>query len=144
VPNQCSADSQCTAGLDGRCGYAAGGCACQYDACLTDADCPAGSDCACDANRGGAGASGNPTACLPSNCRLDADCGPGGYCSPSYIGGGPGGCGSQWFGFFCHTPNDECGDASDCCSPDPGMGNACVYARELGHWKCVSFGICAG
>jgi hypothetical protein len=150
----CKSDSDCTAGLDGRCDYTAtSACACKYDACLTDADCPAGSDCACDANRGGAGASGNPTVCLPSNCRLDSDCGPGGYCSPSYLAGGPGGCGSQWYGFFCHTPQDECGNWSDCktngcMSPNgpngPATGVACVYARELGHWKCVSFDICAG
>ena len=136
----CHVPADCTAGLDGFCRYGASGCACAYDDCLTDADCAAGTACSCDANRGGAGASGNPTKCVPANCRVDADCGAGGFCSQSGSTGGPGGCGAFVTGFFCHTPDDECGNASDCGS----LGMACVYSREVGHWVCEAVTICAG
>ncbi len=144
----CATDSDCTAGLDGRCTPVdSTTCACRYDACLTDADCPSGNDCSCNANRGGAGASGSPTACLPSNCSVDADCGPGGFCSPSHYAGGLGGCGAVWYGYFCHTPNDECGNASDCVSDGSNgvaAGAACIYSQELGHWTCAAYQFCAG
>jgi hypothetical protein len=143
----CSSDSQCTAGLDGICNLNVTSCACRYDACLTDADCPTGSDCSCDANRGGAGASGSPTVCLASGCRLDSDCGPGGYCSPSYYPGGLGGCGEQWYGWYCHTTKDECGNASDCvnsCDSTGAPNNACIYSKEVGYWKCAAYAECAG
>jgi hypothetical protein len=140
----CHVPADCTAGLDGYCRPSVSGgvpaCACVYDDCLTDDDCAPGSACSCDANRGGAGASGSPTKCVPANCRLDADCGPNGYCSSSSFSGGPGGCGSYVHGVYCHTSADECGNASDC----GALGFACVYSLEVRHWICTEVTYCAG
>lgn len=148
APNStCMVASDCTAGLDGNCrmGLVGGSeaCTCIYDDCLTDNDCATGTACSCDANRGGAGASGNPTSCVPSGCRLDADCGPGGFCSPSQRLGAQSRCGSPVTGFYCHTPDDECGNDSDC----PGSASLapiCLYSLEVGHWVCSMVGPCAG
>jgi hypothetical protein len=134
----CHTASDCTAGLDGNCisnSFSKTPCACVYDDCLTDSDCPVGTACSCDANRSGPGASANPTKCVPASCRLDSDCGPGGFCSPSTLAAGPGQCGSGMTGFYCHTAADECGNASDCPAT---LGNACLYAPEVGHWICSS------
>ncbi len=136
---ECARDADCTAGFNGRClGATGNSCACGYDACRTDADCPTGTACACDAGYGGNAFPG-PTQCLPSGCRLDSDCASG-YCSPSRVPGAPGGCGAARYGYYCHTPNDACGNDSDC----GGLGNACIYSPELHHWTCVTFSVCAG
>lgn len=139
----CATASDCMSGLDGSCNGVGGVCSCVYDDCLTDSDCAPGTACSCDADRGGAGASGNPTKCVPSNCRVDADCGPGGYCSPSGFAGGPGGCGSYLDGYYCHTPADECGNPSDC-PPVPLDVVTCVYSPEVAHWVCGTAALCAG
>jgi hypothetical protein len=139
----CHVPGDCTAGLDGSCQTVVSGgaviCGCVYDDCLTDADCAPGSACSCDANRGGAGASGSPTKCVTANCRVDADCGPSGYCSASGFSGGPGGCGSFVNGVYCHTAADECANAADC-----GASSTCVYSPEVAHWICAMVSICAG
>lgn len=144
----CKLDSECTAGINGRCQtvYASGSatCACVYDDCVTDADCAAGTACYCMPTTGGAGFMGAATECLTSNCRTDADCASG-FCSPSIYPGGPGGCGGKVFGNDCHTSSDECGNDSDCVLDNGGsLGAACVYAPELGHWACKAFSVCAG
>jgi hypothetical protein len=138
----CKLDSECTAGLNGRCQYTNQACECTYDACATNADCPAGTDCMCEPMSGGAGFTGSPTQCLPSNCRTDADCGPGGFCSPSQLNGTLWSCGAI-VGNFCHTTNDECGVDADCLV-DPGVAlyPACVYSVERGHWVCAAFASC--
>jgi hypothetical protein len=51
-----------------------------------------------------------PNQCVPAACITDADCGPGGYCSPSIAPL----CGNGTDGYFCHTPDDQCDDDSDC------------------------------
>lgn len=135
----CASDADCTGGLDGRCVETSPTeCGCRYDACRTDADCAAGSDCACDALRGGAGSSGNPTVCVPSDCRTDADCASG-YCSPSVTGA----CGGN-SGWYCHVAADECGTDSDCAVTTQGMRGACIYSHELGHWACAAVPFCSG
>jgi hypothetical protein len=135
----CAKDADCTGGLDGRCVVTSStACGCRYDACRTDADCAAGTDCACDAQRGGAGSSGNPTVCVPSDCRTDADCGSR-YCSPSV----PGSCGGN-SGWFCHTAADECGNDADCATTTVGMRGACIHSAEIGHWVCMTVPLCGG
>jgi hypothetical protein len=137
----CNADSQCTAGTNGRCvGNGHDGCSCSYDTCSTDADCPSGQLCDCrDLWHYG---SNGPNSCLPSNCRVDADCGPGGYCSPSLDSG----CGLYLgvTGWFCHTAHDTCVNDSECAGLDGGFGAPfCAYHPEAGHWAC-STTQCAG
>jgi len=106
--------------------------------CSTDADCAAGQDCFCDVSVGQGYATNQ---CLPSNCRLDSDCASG-YCSPSDHTGGPGGCGGQYDGWYCHVTADECGNDDDCVGANESA--ACMYSKELGHWTCVGYTICAG
>ena len=142
----CKLDSECTAGLNGRCQYTDKVCQCTYDACATNADCGPGTDCMCEPIGGGAGFTGSPTKCLPSNCRTDADCGPGGFCSPSQLNGALDGglwsCGAI-VGNFCHTAKDECGVDGDCVV-DPGVAlyPACVFAVDRGRWVCAGFSLC--
>ena len=134
----CTLDSQCAAGLAGRCltiwGPMPPGCLgqCSYDQCLSDADCSDNVPCECrtsesaqDANLCAAG----------GNCRIDADCGPSGYCSPSEIGElcaceGSRPCGEH--GYFCHTPNDTCFEDEDC-----GLGEECSYVLLSQSWACA-------
>jgi hypothetical protein len=134
-PMTCTADSDCTAGAEGRCvGNGHDGCSCSYDTCVTDADCAANQlcDCRSDWHYGANG----PNRCLPSDCRTDADCGPGGYCSPSMDPG----CG-RYFGvtlWRCHTPGDTCVNDSDCAGTDGGWGTPfCGWRPEVGHWACA-------
>lgn len=133
-PAQCKADSDCTAGRNGRCvGNGHDGCTCSYDTCTTDADCKSTELCDCRSpwHYGPNG----PNRCLPTNCRTDADCGPGGWCSPSYDPG----CG-RYFGvtlWRCHTPRDLCLDDSDCMNADGGWGMPyCGWRPETGRWEC--------
>lgn len=135
-PNNCTQDSQCTQGVDGRCVTNNGGalfCYCTYDTCMHDTDCAQGQTCACHgaADTGGAG-----NTCIASGCRVDADCGPGGYCSPSVSSMGCGGLG----GYYCHTAKDQCIDDSDC--QDGGFGMACEYSSANGRWQCAQLLLC--
>jgi hypothetical protein len=139
----CLADSDCTAGSNGRCDSAFRNiysCVCSYDTCTTDADCAQlGGPCQCrpEAQTAGQGIAAPMTTatnfCLGGNCRVDADCGPGGYCSPSF-----GSCGAFGgvVGYYCHTAHDKCIDDADCsidCRFDP-MTNV---------WAC-GMSACAG
>jgi hypothetical protein len=110
------------------------GCSCWTDECSGDSACPAGNTCAC---RGSPYAAG-PNTCVPGNCRVDADCGPGGWCSPSSMSSGCAGIS----GYYCHTPNDQCVNDSDCrpLSTFP----YCRYDRTVGYWSCQSSGVCPG
>jgi len=129
----CRSHADCTAGENGRCvGNGHDGWHCTYDACFADADCPTVDDgprlCAC-----GAGDRSDNNVCLTGNCRVDADCGAAGYCSPSL-----GSCGN-YFGFegyFCHTPDDECSDDSDCGAGGSYGAPYCAFMPSTGHWQC--------
>jgi len=123
APGECGQDSNCTAGISGRClmNGPAPTTACSYDTCFSDSDCPAKTPCVC---RDSASSSA-PNSCLTgSDCRVDSDCGPGNFCSPSQYG--------QWCGFtyHCHTASDTCVDDSDC------VGAGCNFNMQTGHWAC--------
>jgi hypothetical protein len=127
----CAKDADCTAGKNGRCSGGLTPNACTYDECAVDGDCGT-AVCVCrDAAKVGA-----PNACFRGNCRTDVDC-PGSYCSPSGVDifwncltGVPIGA----FGFFCHSPADECVDKEDC-----GTGNAtCAFDADARHFKCLT------
>ncbi len=162
VQGACSQDSDCSAGINGRCQVAAAllfSVGCSYDACFDDSDCPDKVPCDCRASATDTGANH----CLTgSNCRTDADCGPGGYCSPSLVdtfcscqstaycnpdaGGGcyefgadgtwhqvPCSCGdSCGHGYFCHTPGDTCRKDGDCAS-----GETSNFDLPSQTWMCT-------
>jgi hypothetical protein len=131
----CANDQDCTAGLNGRCNcdWPPSGGQCSYDACTSDSDCPGREVCDCRESPAHV-TWGTQTVCLAGNCRTDSDCGPGGYCSPSPLPG----CGAgSWYGYFCHTPGDQCVDDADC-----NQGNAyCAYDMSSSRWVC-STGMC--
>jgi hypothetical protein len=129
----CKADSDCTAGTNGRCVESGGGaifCSCSYDTCTHDTDCPTGKLCAC---HGSTYFTGGNT-CTDGNCRIDADCGVGGYCSPSR-----GGCGGLT-GYYCHAGSDTCIDDADC--PSSGSPMICAYSSTSKHWECTALLLC--
>jgi hypothetical protein len=144
----CQNDQACTAGMSGRCSCAFVSFACpnydsicSYDACQSDSDCGDSGVCECRGSPLGDIGSSAATVCRTSNCRTDSECGTGGYCSPSPYPG----CGSTWwYGYFCHTPQDECTDDSDCSLGGGGLdaqGNAyCAFSGK--RWIC-STGICS-
>ena len=138
--DKCVKDSECTAGLDGRCvAYLGKPGFCSYDACTADADCGSASVCAC---RNFANFAANT--CFHGDCQVDADCGAAGYCSPSAVDVGTDcnlGVQPGSYGFFCHTAADECVDDADC----PGaMGQgACLLQPDKGHWACQTL-LCTG
>jgi hypothetical protein len=128
----CTQDSDCTSGPNGRCGQwiPPPVLACDYDECFQDSDCDGGSPCACRPSS----ASAAPNVCRGAgNCIVDADCGPGGYCSPSSL--------EQ----FCSCPSTElCGDAGGGCyvgtngagasPPGPGWTQVpCECGDACGH-----------
>jgi hypothetical protein len=159
----CSSDSDCDAGVNGRCGNPAGAPfnypGCSYDRCFSDSDCDAGVPCECRAS-----ASDNaPNYCVTGgNCRVDGDCGSGGYCSPSLLSAGicvcpgssalcgdsgltrcyagsmevPCSCGdSCGHAYYCHTACDQCVDDSDC-----DGGATCNYDVVNQRWDCETCG----
>jgi hypothetical protein len=144
----CARDEDCTTGSNGRCDCTSLGPInastdeCTYDQCASDQDCTGASPdvgvCVCrDAPLPGvdiANPIDPPNVCLGGNCKIDPDCRDGGYCSPSPVPH----CGATWwYGYYCHTPADECTNDSDCTE-----GNAyCAYSIEVGHWIC-STGLC--
>jgi hypothetical protein len=136
----CSVDADCTAGPNGRC-YGGGIvlCSCSYEDCKSDSDCSAGQDCACHLTLRGAPSGGGPNTCVPANCRSDADCASG-FCSPSYKADY---CESYVDGYYCHTPDDECGVNADCVA-DAAEYAVCAYDSTLGHWACIAGPFCAG
>jgi len=146
----CTADGDCTNGVNGRCSSGAFGprqLSCSYDECQVDDDCAGSAPCACRASS----ASADANRCITdSNCRTDADCGEAGFCSPSQLGGGcvcpsaalctgdsscsPGPCvcgDACGHGYFCHTAADTCVDDSDC-----NQSGSCNYDTVTGHWSC--------
>ena len=141
----CTDDTSCAGGANGRCGCAWGaapnpwGTACSYDDCASDDAC-GHTVCLCRETTL-PGVTPDParrTICAGSgNCKVDSDCGGGGYCAPTAaFQCGP----DRWdyYGFFCHTPNDECVNDSDCAP----QGNAfCAYNPAVKHWAC-STGTC--
>ncbi len=132
----CTKDSDCTAGVNGRCSNEGPvpSCSCTYDACQHDNDCT-GDTCACHGSAYVLG--GN--VCVPGNCHVDANCGPGGYCSPAEDVNS---CGSLG-GYYCHTPGDLCIDDSDC-PASPGGPQVCTFVETTNRWECQSTGVCAG
>lgn len=136
----CSNDSDCTAGINGRCLHGGGptGCSCSYDACTQDSDCSTGLTCAC---RGSPYNSIGNT-CVAGDCRVDADCGPAGYCSP--VATSAGFCESV-VGYYCHTPNDLCVNDSDCPSgngPNFPSDGFCEYSTTSSRWECEIAPVC--
>ncbi|MEP7126267.1 MAG: hypothetical protein ABJE95_35375 [Byssovorax sp.] len=130
---KCLKDADCTAGKNGRCvAYLGKPSFCSYDACSIDADCGSAGVCDC---RNGASFAANT--CFHGNCQVDADCGVKGYCSPSAVGIGPDcntGVQPGSYGYFCHTPADECTDDADC---PAGMGQgACLLQPDKALWGC--------
>jgi hypothetical protein len=120
APSNCSVHADCTEGIDGRCIYYGGEpgrLLCAYDVCFKDSDCGEGV-CEC---LGGY----YPNTCRSGNCQVDADCGPDGYCSPSNVG-----CSGTYY--YCHTPEDECVDDTECSE----TGGACYYNQDVGKWIC--------
>jgi hypothetical protein len=123
-PGGCGQDSDCTAGINGRC-LDLGPAPimnCSYDECFGDADCLTNTPCDCRDSI----SSSAPNSCLTgSNCRVDSDCGPGGFCSPSQ---------ASWneLTYDCHTANDTCLNDSDCASNE-----SCVFGQQAGYWSCA-------
>jgi hypothetical protein len=131
-PGVCSMDSECTAGVNGRCNMNNGGavfCRCTYDTCQHDTDCPTGQACACH----GADFHADSNECIAGNCRVDSDCGAAGFCSPTI-----GGCGGL-AGYYCHTASDTCIDDSDCTG---GALQACQYVSTSSRWQCMDRLLC--
>ena len=136
--NGCTSDSDCTAGVNGRCfpkeGLVGPG-GCSYDACSNDSMCGAMTPCACRASATDDTANVCDTG---GNCAIDSDCGLGGYCSPSATS-----CGLA--PYFCHTQADECIDDTDCPSPNPASCasySTCAYDPQVQHWACTQFVCC--
>jgi hypothetical protein len=127
----CTMDSDCTKGPNGRCGQwipppVLG---CSYDECFQDSDCDGGAPCECRPSN----ASSASNMCIHGgNCTVDSDCGPGGYCSPSVLGR------------LCACPSTQlCGDAGGCyvgstsatgSPPGPGWTQVpCICGDSCGH-----------
>ena len=131
---KCIKDAECTGGSNGRCvAYPGQPSFCSYDACTADADC--GSASVCDCRNG---ASFDANTCFHGNCQVDADCGVGGYCSPSAVTIGfdcNTGVQQGSYGFFCHTPKDECVDDADCAGGTMGPG-VCLLQPDKAIWAC--------
>lgn len=132
----CTKDGDCAAGKNGRCFGGLQPNACSYDECAADGDCGGNGVCVCRAG----GRTGQPNVCFRGNCRTDADCA-GSYCSPSAVSISTDCQGVKVgsFGFFCHTPSDECRNDSDCPSP----ADACLLDVDAQHWKCATL-LCPG
>ncbi len=118
---QCKADSDCTNGAIGRCGYdpEVGDCGCTY-VCQTDSDCNAGQACFCGEGGG---------QCVEASCRTSADCAEGQSCALyDYLAM----CGvTRVFGFACTSDHDECLADSQC-----SEGLECV--SDVDHFVCTS------
>jgi hypothetical protein len=129
---RCHSHADCTEGDNGRCsGNGHDGWQCTYDNCFADSDCSSAASgepqlCQCE---GGFRSDNN--VCLPGDCRVDADCGEAGYCSPSL---GPCGNYTKVAAYYCHTPDDECTDDSDCGAS--GASAYCAFAPTVGRWRC--------
>jgi hypothetical protein len=143
----CTSDSQCTAGVNGRCfpfGGLVGPGGCSYDECFTDSNCGSKTPCLCRSSS----TDNTANACDPGgNCAVDSDCGPGGYCSPSPQGA-PGSVNDCYgsFPYFCHTASDLCINDADCTLLDeetdaattsPVPAYVCAYNAQDNQWVCT-------
>ena len=147
VSLNCSSDSECAAGVNGRCfppkvpGWAGG---CSYDECFNDSSCGLRTPCVCRTSS----TDNSANICdVGGNCAVDADCGPGGYCSPSMesctstnpditpeASNGPN-------PYYCHTASDICINDSDCSPPDttiPPAITVCAYSAQNARWECTN------
>jgi hypothetical protein len=107
---------------------------CGPDACLWDKDCPDGQACGCASQFNGNAIHTNR--CIPTGCRSNKDCGEKGVCSASVSSAACGG----FDGYYCHTPDDRCNTAVDCCTSLP----ICAYQPALGYWACQAGPVCSG
>jgi hypothetical protein len=126
---ECANDTDCTAGVNGRClarGFGAYVQDCSYDQCSDDHGC-SGVPCAC---RPSATSSGPNYCVMGSDCVVDSDCGPCGFCSPTLDG-----CGGGVDSYHCHTPGDSCLDDSDCTTST--IGQSCAFQAGTHQWSCV-------
>ena len=135
----CKSDAECTQGTNGRClSIVLGPPSCSYDLCAKDADCGQSTGvCQCRA-----ATEGGANVCRQGNCRTDGDCGVTGkgFCSPSAVGIDVtcrSGIQTGSFGYFCHTPVDECSNDTDCGTAPTGQG-ACIFDLGKSHWACVT------
>ena len=132
----CMSDSDCDAGVSGRC-LSDQTFYCSYDTCFSDSDCAPRTPCLCRPSP----TSDSPNYCADgSECATDSDCGPGGYCSPSPSPGYT--CvTANPPTYYCHTPQDECTNDSDCGLFDGGdiiylnPFNICLYDTD--RWACA-------
>jgi len=147
----CASDSECTAGVNGRCfpweGLVGPG-GCSYDECFTDSHCGSKTPCLCRSSS----TDSNANVCdVGGNCAVDSDCGSGGYCSPSVQvvpNQTPNACwGSN--PYFCHTESDLCVNDSDCSPLNAGSSTtpsiptyACAYNPQNTRWECTQV-VCA-
>lgn len=122
----CESHDDCTDGENGRCTNLGRWTTCTYDGCFADSEC-GDTACICD------GGSGGENVCMSGDCQVDADCGEGGWCSPSF-----GDCGhySGVVAYYCHTPQDECVNDSECGDTDDSWGGYCAFNPALGYWAC--------
>ncbi len=125
---ECTTDSECDAGVNGRCLPPWGGAFmnhCSYDTCFQDSQCAPGQVCWCRAS----GTDNAPNFCTSGNCQVDSDCATG-ACSPS-----PATMVSQCtVAYYCHTPLDQCTNDSDCASGT--SGGLCAYDVTNKRWAC--------
>ncbi len=132
--DECTQDSDCTAGTNGRCLQSKLS-FCSYDTCFSDSDCSDNRLCECRPSADDSA----PNSCIAGNCHIDADCGADGFCSPSVVDESST-CGydsSTGDGYFCHTPQDSCVDDSDC-----GSTSICAYNLPSSHWTCIVSSVC--
>lgn len=128
----CMVDADCTEGENGRCSaMPRWGWECTYDLCFEDSDC-GDSVCGCNGHWGS-----DANVCRAGDCQVNADCGEGGWCSPTYDD-----CGnySGVTAYYCHTPEDECVNDSDCTEEFDGY---CMFNSAVEHWVC-SYSHCVG
>jgi hypothetical protein len=131
--SECATDSDCAAGMNGRCSLPDGPAptcerSCTYDECQSDADCPTHVPCEC---RDSVGSTEANICATGGNCAVDSDCGPGGYCSPGALAGN-----CEHPSYFCHTPKDTCTNDFDCAPMDSGVAQTCNYDSQIGHFAC--------
>jgi hypothetical protein len=86
--------------------------------CQSDADCGSEAICACDYRLQNATRNSVQFGmCVPADCRTDADCEGGAFCVDVYKRRRRWDRGSEFSGFRCQTPADECYSSPSC---DPG------------------------
>ncbi len=131
----CVADSECDAGVNGRCEQRATGVVvnvCSYDQCFSDSDCGAKVPCLCRSAL-------NANLCvISSTCQIDTDCGAGGLCSksPYSLEGSEVLCSNGFIeGFHCRAANDLCHEDTDC--SDGGISEPrCAFNEIENRWGC--------